>query len=228
MAETATPTSPGPAGETPPQPSGPSQPPSPTPPAPDPGPTTPAKEPPAANQVAEAQRKQREAEREAQTAKARVTELEDKDRTELERAQRKQAEAEAKAAEAVAKAASLERNAWIRQAATAAGFHDPEDAVAHLSAKLDELDTDAKAKAAVDALAADESKSHLVGRRAEPTPMGSLPGDGTTTPGGEPANAPPADASDEEKAKYELGRGLLGHLTGRARRAGLDATTGKS
>jgi hypothetical protein len=224
MAEAAT-------AETPtPNPTGPSQPPSPPPPAPDPNaPTTPSGKAPDANLLAEAQRKQKAAEREAAEARKRVEELEDRDRTELERAQKKAADLEAQKAQAEAKAARLERNAWIRAAARAAGFHDPEDAVAHLSGQLEDLDTDAKAKKAVDDLAADESKSHLVGRRPEPTPMGALPADGTT-PGAEPPGGPPntEGMSDEERAKAAVGQGLLQTLTRRRQGgAGLGATTGR-
>lgn len=226
MAESATATKP--AGETPPTPTpGPSQPtPQPTPP---PAPTG----APLENQLAEERRRREAAERQRDEAQNKLNEAAEAERTELERAQKKATDAEAKAATAEAKATRLERSAVIRTAAQAAGFHDPEDAVAHLSDRIGELDDEAKAKDAVEQLAKD--KSHLVGKRPDPTAMGALPAGGTSPTGEPPSAGPqtvqPGGAPNEmsaEQAKTEAGKGILGAIANRRRAAGgLPATTGQ-
>ena len=127
---------------------------------------------------------------EAERAKAEMTELEQ------ERAAR--AEAEAAAQAAAAQVQALERGGWLRSAATAAGFADPDDAVALVG--TDAVDSADAAAERVKALA--EAKPHLLGQQqpAGPRPLGGV--------------TPPAPPNTDDPAKG-LGGDLLKLMTGR-------------
>lgn len=68
--------------------------------------------------------------------------------------------AEARAAQAETDRVNLEREGWVRAAAAAANFHDPEDAV--LRVKLDDIRTADAAKREVERIATAETTKHLV------------------------------------------------------------------
>ena len=119
--------------------------------------------------------------------------------TELERERTAREKAEADAATASARVESLERGAWIRNAATAAGFTDPEDAVALLGTGTVE-DAEAAAKHVADLA---DKKPHLIaGANAQPTPISApLSGGGTPT-------------ADNADPKTGLAVDLLNHIRG--------------
>lgn len=109
----------------------------------------------------------REANERAKAAEQQLGELqkwkeeqEAKGLSELERIRRQQQQAEQRAAEAETRLVQVERSGYIRNAAAAARFMDPEDAVAFLNGKLADFDTPQKAQKAVEDLA--KSKPHLV------------------------------------------------------------------
>jgi hypothetical protein len=225
MADTPSPTTPPgtPPPTTPPAPGQPT-------PTPSPEPGTPPGSPPAAGE-GEGEKKESGAEkriREALEAKSqaeqRVAELEreksereEAELSEKERAEKQRDDEKARADAAEAKATRLERQALVRTAAAAAAFADPEDAVAHLAARLEKdapdsgdgaaIDTAAKAKAAVEKLL--EARPHLKGGERPPgfgalAPAGA--GNGTT----EPAVDPDTGKVDEKLAAGQELAGVLG------------------
>jgi len=123
--------------------------------------------------------------------------------SELERAQAEAADEKKKREEAESKALQLERGGYLRSAAAAAGFADPEDAVALIG--LDKITDLLEAQKAVKDLA--EKKPHLIqsgtpGPRAIGNPL-PTPGSGSGSGG---------ESGDE---KRQMGRDILGLLTGR-------------
>lgn len=122
--------------------------------------------------------------------------------SELERAQAEAAEEKKKREEAESKALQLERGGYLRSAAAAAGFADPEDAIALIG--LDKITDLLEAQKAVKDLA--EKKPHLIqSGTPRPTPIGNpIP-----TPG---SSAGPATGDDE---KATVGKDILGLLTGK-------------
>lgn len=118
--------------------------------------------------------------------------------TELERERQAREKAEAAAAEAADRAQSLERGTWLRSAATAAGFADPDDAVALIgTAAAEDADTAARL---VKELA--DKKPHLLNQaQSGPAPLGAPLG----------GVAPSVDPDDP---KAGLGADLLTYLRG--------------
>jgi hypothetical protein len=155
--------------------------PTPTPdtPAPAPEPTHPDRLPddhPAAKALAKANK-------EAETLRLKLQEIEDRDKSELQKLQEAVAERDAKLTDLPKQA----RTQAIRFAskATAKGFHDPEDALVFLDADLD-LGDAAAVDVALDELA--ERKPHLlrtpppapkVPARPKPKDGAAVDGDGT-------------------------------------------------
>jgi hypothetical protein len=90
--------------------------------------------------------------------------------TELERERNGREKAEQEASEAVARANTLERSTWIRSAAAAAGFTDPEDAVGLIgTSDIDDADLAAKQVAALA-----DKKPHLISQSpSAPSPIGA-------------------------------------------------------
>jgi hypothetical protein len=117
---------------------------------------------------------------------------------ERERQAREKAEAEATAASAMV--AQLERGAWVRTAAMAAGFADPEDAVA--LANINTLENAEAAAEAVKNLA--DAKPHLLAAQSGPQPMGG------TTPATTREVAVGPDGQPDYKSA--LARDLLSHI----------------
>lgn len=121
--------------------------------------------------------------------------------SELERAQAEAADEKKKREEAESKALQLERGGYLRSAAAAAGFADPEDAVALIG--LDKITDLLEAQKAVKDLA--EKKPHLIQSGTPgPRPIGNplpTPGSGSGSGG-----------DDDQQA---VGRDILGLLTGR-------------
>ena len=218
-----------PSGETPPA-NPPGQPTPPTPPAPNPPtpPTPPPSQPApgggegeftgrAADRIRELNDGKTAAERERDEALERLKAIEEQNLSEKERAERRAAEAEERAKASDERADRLERTGWIRAHAT--GFANPQDAVEILDARLGDLDSEAKAKNAVEKLL--EERPHLAAQA--PPPL--VPGFGTL--GGAPGAAPvpvgaPAGEGGEmtsEQAKAGIASDLASVLLGR-RRAG--------
>jgi hypothetical protein len=141
------------------------------------------------------------AEAQAQSAAEELKKREEAELSEREKAEKQAAEAVARAEAAEARAITLERSAWIRDAASS--FNDPADAVAMLD--LSEIDSADKAKAAVEDLG--KSKPHLV--KSEQPQKISSPLAGST-----PAEVPTgADGKPDHKAG--LGTELMNNLLGR-------------
>lgn len=108
-----------------------------------------------------AERKQRrELEKSLNATSARLKELEDRDKSEVERASERVVSAERERDEARAEAAGVRREGWLLGAASSGGFIDPGDVTALLAGE--EIESADDAKRAVTALA--EAKPHLVGR----------------------------------------------------------------
>ena len=201
--------------------------PTPTPtPAPNPSPPTPPTPPPgqpapegeltgrAADRIRELNEGKSAAEKRAEEAESRLRELEEQNLSEKEKAEKRATEAEQRANELEARATKLERTGWIRE--HAGGFANPQDAVEILDARLGDLDSEAKAKNAVEKLL--EDRPHL--RAQAPAPV--VPGFGTL--GGAPAPVPvgaggePREMTPDE-AKAGIAADLASTLLGR-RRAG--------
>ncbi len=138
----------------------------------------------------------------------RLAELEQKEQerqreamSELERAQAERDEERQKREAAESKALELERGGYLRSAAAAAGFADPEDAVALIG--LDAATDQLAAQQAVKDLA--EKKPHLVAKTGTPGP----------TPIGSPIPSPSANPDPGDSDKTTVGKDILNLLTGR-------------
>jgi len=117
---------------------------------------------------------------------------------ERERVAREKAEADAASAHALVK--QLERGAWVRSAAVAAGFADPEDAVALID--LDGVSEYDSAATAVRTLA--DAKPHLVAQTSSgPRPMaGPLGGTTAALPTDKDGNPDPRSAVGQDLLNY--------------------------
>lgn len=124
--------------------------------------------------------------------------------SDIERAEQERQKAEERATQAEQKALNLERSGFVRSAAQAARFTDPDDAVAFLEGKLGDLETPEQAKEAVAALA--KSKPHLVGSRA---------GGGDGGARGGTLDDIPRTADGKVDVARGLGQDLLAALAGR-------------
>lgn len=117
------------------------------------------------------------AQKELDAAKARLQEIEDAGKSELERATTKATEAEQKVAAAEARAADLTLRLTVERAAGKMGFHDPDDAYRLIDRKAVELDDEGE-PTNVEKLLTDlaKAKPHLVkaddgsGKKAEKSP----------------------------------------------------------
>ena len=125
--------------------------------------------------------------------------------SELERAQAEAADEKKKREEAESKALQLERGGYLRSAAAAAGFADPEDAVALIG--LDKITDLLEAQKAVKDLA--EKKPHLI---KSGTPGPQQIGSPIPTPGSGSGGSGRGSGDDP---KQQVGRDILGLLTGR-------------
>lgn len=111
----------------------------------------------------------REAEDKLEELQQRVLDFEDRDKSETERAKARAERAEQQLQSLQMTVTGLQKGAWVRSAAAELKFHDPEDAVTHLSSKLANLEDEREAKRAVQNLA--KSKKHLLQEeRAEERP----------------------------------------------------------
>lgn len=139
-------------------------------------------------------RRARDADKRAKAAEARLKELEDAGKTELQRLQEALTEREAEIAELPRRA----RAQAVRFASEAArqGFVDPEDAFAFLPSDVDLDDADS-VKAALTELA--ERKPHLVRKQQQPR----VPVRPTAT-GGEHIGSKAGDDSAKERAAAAL------------------------
>lgn len=143
-----------------------------------------------------------EAKQKIGTFETKLTELEEKDKTELEQERSKRERAEAKLTELQGqveelggKLTSTERSQWVREAAAKANFHDPVDALGRPEVDLSKIETEDDAKKAV--AEAVKAAKHLVD--AEPTPP-SVPG--RVLAGGQPADPNAPDPAREEGEKF--------------------------
>lgn len=115
--------------------------------------------------------------------------------SELERERQAREKAEAAATEAATKAEQLERGTWLKDAASAAGFADAEDAIALIGT----ADVDSAEAAAERVKELADRKPHLL-RQAESGP----------SPIGTPLGGTPSVDPDDPKAG--LGADILGYL----------------
>jgi DNA repair exonuclease SbcCD ATPase subunit len=106
--------------------------------------------------------KQERAERELEELRDRLLEFEERDKSEAERAKSRADRAESQLTQLQGKVTAMQKGAWVRSVAADLGFHDPEDAVAHLGEQLAQFEDERDAKRAVKTLA--QSKKHLIRR----------------------------------------------------------------
>ena len=104
--------------------------------------------------------KQRQAEKRAQELEERLSQLEDRDKTELERVRDMTIRLEQQLAQERQEKTALQKGSWIRSAASAANFHDPEDAFSLLRDQLEGFEDERDAERAVKRIA--QQKKHLV------------------------------------------------------------------
>lgn len=140
------------------------------------------------------------AERERDEALQKLKDIEERDLSEKEKAERRAKEAEERATAAESRATTLERNGWIRDAASE--FANPQDAIEILAGKLGDLDSEAKAKKAVKELG--ENRPHLLrGQQSSPFPGFGAPSGGAPPPppaGGGGEGAPQEMTPEQAKA----------------------------
>ena len=185
----------------------------PTPPEPPPTNPDPPADPPAQGSGAEDRIRQLNAKAKAEAERAKaleaeLSELKKAQMTELERAQTEAKEAAERAATLEAENRSLTNGALVRAAAAAENFANPENAVAMLDLK--DLDTEAKAKKAVENLKS--ANPHLIRQAGQQaTGFGNLGGAGQPPP---PTEVP-LDGEGKPDVQLGLGRELLRGLMGR-------------
>lgn len=112
----------------------------------------------------------------------RLQELEDKDKSDLDRERTQRERAVSEANELKARLANLERGSLVRSAAAAAGFIDPDDAVGFVN--LSEVESEKDAEQAVKRLA--KRKQHLIKQATPPAQIGQVLTNGQPTQGGQP------------------------------------------
>lgn len=108
----------------------------------------------------EVNKRAKQAEKELEDLRNKILEFEDRDKSEVDRERSARQRAESQLGELMTKVTSLEKGAWVRQAAADMDFHDPEDAVSHLRENLPSLEDQRDAKRLVRKLA--DQKKHLV------------------------------------------------------------------
>ena len=104
--------------------------------------------------------KQRQAEKRAQELEERLLQFEDRDKTELERERDARVRLEQRLTSLEQEKTALQKGSWIRSAASAANFHDPEDAFSLLRDQLAGFEDERDAERAVKRIA--NQKKHLV------------------------------------------------------------------
>lgn len=98
------------------------------------------------SRFAEVNQTAKQAQQQLKEMQDRLEELENRDKSELERERSKRTQFEQQASELSARLERMERSGWIRSAAAAAGFEDPDDAVAFIpSDSIESSDDAAKA-----------------------------------------------------------------------------------
>jgi len=100
------------------------------------------------------------AEKQLEDLQQRIVEFEERDKSEAERAKSRAERAESQLKQLQGTVTAMQKGSWVRSAAAELGFHDPEDAIAHLGERLAGLEDERDAKRAVKTLA--QSKKHLV------------------------------------------------------------------
>lgn len=141
----------------------------------------------------EVNQKAKESASELKALQTRLQELEDKDKSELERerTQRERLQQELQARDT--RLTQLERGSWVRDAANEHKFHDPADAVALVD--LSKVESEADAKREVKRIASD--KKHLVRQEQETPQIGQVLQNGAPTP-----PTPGAPQADQESAAF--------------------------
>lgn len=161
----------------------------------------------------EVNKRAKQAEQELADLRSRLTEFEDRDKSEVERAQARAQRAEQELNKLMGKVTSLEKGAWVRSAAAELNFHDPEDAVSHLRDQLGGLEDQSDAKRLVRSLA--KSRKHLIReeKKDDRRPIGQMfAGEQVPQQGGQqgaPQRSPHQAAAARE---LEFAQGLAGEL----------------
>lgn len=122
------------------------------------------------SRFAEVNQTAKQAQKQLEEMQSRLEELENRDKSELERERSKRETFERQATEMQARLERVERSNWLRSAALAAGFDDPDDAVAFIS--TDSVESDADAEKAVAKLA--KRKPRLLRETSAPTQIGQV------------------------------------------------------
>jgi chromosome segregation ATPase len=108
----------------------------------------------------EVNRRAKQAQDELDELRTRLTEFEDRDKSETERERAARERAERQVQELSQTVTGLQKGSWVRSAAAELNFHDPEDAVTYLTDRMASFEDERDAKREVRALA--KRKAHLV------------------------------------------------------------------
>jgi chromosome segregation ATPase len=108
----------------------------------------------------EVNKRAKQAQDELDELRSRLTEFEDRDKSETERERSARERAERQVQELTQTVTGLQKGSWVRSAAAELNFHDPEDAVTYLTDRLASFEDERDAKREVRALA--KRKAHLV------------------------------------------------------------------
>ena len=144
----------------------------------------------------------------AEEAERKLAELQQENESASEKKEREAREATARAEQAEAKATRLERESWVRAAATE--FADPGDVIAMVD--LSANDTETKVRNAVDKLKADKPYLLRENQPGRPAGFGHPGGEG-----GGSSETVPVGADGQPDEALGLGRDLLGGLFGKTR-----------
>ena len=153
-------------------------------------------------------------------------ELEDRDKTEVERAKARAERAEQQLSGLMGKVTAMEKGAWVRSAAAELDFHDPEDAVQHLRDNLGNLEDASDARRLVKSLA--KNKKHLVKAKE---PDGPRPGVNSLFQGaGVPSRtgSPVSPGSPRRIRRSRPRNGKSSSRRGSRRSSGSSVTTGRA
>jgi hypothetical protein len=134
------------------------------------------------------------AEREArEDLERRLQELEDRDKSELERERAQRERLSAELEEKQRHLVKVERGSWVRDAAVEAKFIDPTDALGRVS--LDAIESESDARKAVKRIA--EQAKHLIQQEAPVAPQ-----IGQVVAGGQPVNPNAPDPKQDENERF--------------------------
>jgi chromosome segregation ATPase len=161
----------------------------------------------------EVNKRAKQAQDELDELRTRLTEFEDRDKSETERERAARERAGKQVQELSQTVTGLQKGSWVRSAAAELNFHDPEDAVTYLTDRLASLDDERDAKREVRALA--KRKAHLVREERKDNRPNLQRVFGAQQPNGQNGaqNAPVTPAQAVAMQEAEFAQGLAGELS---------------